>query len=164
MHSQIPGRLSFLYSSAILVGVSALFLYCFFIWDTQIAEKDFDAATTIMPFLLVTPFVGSSVFLILFLRRNYPSTPINQIQRIFYFIAVIASIVLEILFFYYFLLTIDISEFVDRLNGMINQPINLLKLVSLFVIMGLQFWNNIEGFRLLKIIRRNSRTEYNESF
>ena len=163
MRLHLDKRLSFLFASAILVFAITLILLGSFIWDTEVVTNRYNVYDICYGILLFSPMLVSSFLLIQFLRRNYPSRRVKKFSLILYYISAAASTFLLVLLIVFSRDALDrpAREFIQT---ELRNPIKFAKALLLWFMILLQFYNNIEGIRLLIVLRRNRKKEYLEVF
>jgi len=114
----------------------------------------------IVAFLFAMPFIVSSTLIIWFIRGHYPSIKISMTARLFFYIIIVPTAVLQVL---YFIFTAQ-----SMLSGsMFRNQSDIafyVKFFSIHLTMLLQLFNSIAGIRLIRVINRNSKTEFRDSF
>jgi hypothetical protein len=113
--------------------------------------------------LFYTPYLLSCYWIIIFIKRYFPSREISRSFGWSFKATIIISAVISL-----FILAGLIYNIVELSNGDRSleepNPLYWTLLAMIAIILLFQIYNSIEGIRLLRIIRKNARNELINSF
>jgi hypothetical protein len=158
-----PIRLRLLAASAFLICALIGGFFTLLIVGS-IRMRQLDAQSIFGSLLLLLPFLIHALLLLYVLRTQYPCREISKPIQISLIATTVITFILFVVVTYYF---IDIlSNYLSRrlFINTISNPIAAIIVFATALVYLLQLYNNVEGIRILRIIKKNLRQKLIDSF